>query len=716
MPKFDRSQAHVKVQTWGTYPDANSGLMNFLDARYRKENIGHASLEMRLPGSPDNVALVNEFCYKDPQIPVEIKKQKKSDGTEEMEYVIRFSFIPSNNAPFSLNYSYKDDTSYERAGHHTTDSHYLEVSELEERRASKRIIRVFPACSLTEKGRSLDFSTSKGQYILKVKEIENREDLLKTAELLEKKCEALKGGKEHIDFYHPDNKTILIAANRIGIVLPNGEFSREQLDDILNMSEIKKRVQEQVAQLKLEQSVLKEKVLQKDKTDENIQLIEALKSVLEKVNDSNPGILPTEIEKLKIPQNIKDELLILTDSNELEELKAKLKNLCQQYQNENNQITTDSLYFFSTQDDYLCRGRPADAEIQLPLGTGANELNAAAMLAQMRKIVNSGYHYDLYTHNCSSTALTILKAGRDGVVSEVAPAKGFTTTNPKTVYNEACSLRDKICPVSAVQALLNLDDFYASKAVDAQVMSTESSNLHETILNFTVNNLFPENEDIENKTFYVFSAEDKARLLENKNKLIPTELLRDLWGIMPERTLPLSKDGSNNAVIDRNMTIGQLTQGLSILAQNNTEARLKIQNALIEPKEKDSYEILKDKIKSEILRLEVRTDAKSVKKTADLAHAYGLITKEISSANPPLNDKKKCAQLFHALEPALHVNTGFNFREATSYTEVKKTAIELGIIKKTESITMFKGIMQQMKKETIKADEQAAQKQIFSSN
>ncbi|WP_115708381.1 hypothetical protein [Legionella sainthelensi] len=711
MPKFDHSHPHVKVQTWGTSPDANSGLRNFLDARYRKENIGHASLEMRLPGNPENTALVNEFCYKDPQIPVEIKKQKNSDGTEEMDYVIRFSFIPSNNAPFSLNYSYKDDTNYERAGHHTTDSHYLEVSELEERRASKRVIRVFPACSLTEKGRSLDFSTAKGQYILNVKEIENREDLLKTAELLEKKCEDLKRGKEHIDFYHPDNKTILIAAKRIGIVLPNGEFSREQLDNILNISEIKKKVQEQISQLKLEQAALKEKVLQKDKTDENTRLIEALKSISEKVNDSNLDILPTEIETLKVPQNTKNELLILIDSNELEEFKAKLTNLCQHYQNENNQITTDSLYFFSTQDDYLCRGRPADAEIQLPLGTGSNELDAAAMLAQMRKIVDSRYHYDLYTHNCSSTVLTILKAGRDGIVSEVAPAKGFTTANPKTVYNEACSLRDKICPVSIIPALLNLDDFYASKAVDAQVVSKKSFNLDEAILNFTVNNLFPENEDIENKTFYVFSAEDREHLLKNKEKPIPTELLRDLWGIMPERTLPLSKDNSNKVVIDRNMTIGQLVQGLTLLAQNRAEDRLKIQNTDTEPQEKDAYDILKDKIKSELLRLEVKKDAKSVQKTADLAHAYSRIIKEINSANPPLNEKEKCEKLFHALEPILHVNTGFNIRTARSYSEVKKTAIELGIIEREESVTAFKGKMQQMRQENA---DQTPQRQIFS--
>lgn len=309
-----------------------------------------------------------------------------------------------------------------------------------------------------------------------------------------------------------------------------------------------------------------------------------------------------QIEALNISVEKKTELTKLAQLKEKEQLKSQLENLRDHYKNESAQFIRESQSFFKSEDDYLCRGRPADAEIQLPLGTGKNGLNAAAMLKQMRKIVDSGYDYDLYTHNCSSTALSILKAGRKGKTSEVSPAKGFTTTNPKTVYNEACLLREKICPVSPMQALLNLDNFYASKAVDAQVI-TESSDLRETILNFAVKNLFPENEKM---TFYVFSADDRERLLKNKDELIPTELLRDLWNIMPERTLPLSKDGVNNVVIDRNMTIGQLTQGLSILVQNKAEDRLKIQNALIETKEKDSYEILKDKIKSEILRLEVK--------------------------------------------------------------------------------------------------------------
>ncbi|KTC81967.1 hypothetical protein [Legionella cincinnatiensis] len=706
----------VKVQTWGTSPDGGSGLMNFLSTQYRGENVGHASLEIRLPDSPENSELIKKYCYQDPEIPVERKMRKKDDGTEEAEYIVRFSFIPGKKSPFHLNFSYSDDTIYERAGHHTTERHYLEVSELEERRGSKRVISVFPACSLTEKGRALDFSTPQGQYILKVKEIENCNDLLETAKLLEKKYNALKENKKTVDLDHPSNKTILIAAKRLGIELPKGKFSLEELDNMLNVSEIKKNVQDKIAQLNKEKLVLMDKIDQREKKEENKQLVTALNDILKKLNDSNLDILPSEIEKLKIPEEIKNELLKLTELNELGQLKVKLENLREQCIKENERFSIESLTFFNNKDDYLCRGRPADGEIQLPLGAGENELNAAAMLEQMRKIVDSGYDYDLYTHNCSSTALSILKAGRDGAVSEVSPARGFTTTNPQTVYNEAIALRDKVCKVSAPQSLSNLDDFYASRTLGTKVIPRECSNVHEAILSFAVDNIFPEDEDITNKTFYVFSKSDRESILKHQDKLIPTDLLRDLWGIIPNRTLPLSKDGANNVVIDRNMTIGQLMQGLSILAQKNAETRLTKQDALIESNENDPYKILRDKIESEIMRLGNRTDQKSVKKTTDLTEAYINTVERLNSINPPLSNKERAALLFEELTPQLKVNTGFNFYEATSYAEVKKTAIELGVCEKTDYTNKFRNIVHEMREkcEQTKLEITEEQQSLFS--
>lgn len=246
----------VKVQTWGTFPGSASGLINFLLSRYRDENPGHVALEMRLPVNQANQALIEKYCTKDPKIPFEEKTYVKVDGTKGKEYVVRFSFLPGRlwgrgrGAYLHLNPSYKEDTIYERSGLDTTDRHYLELSELTVRRSRNRVINLFPACSLTEKGRSVDFSTPKGQYILKLKEIANYKDLQETAELIEEKTSVLKPSKTGIDLHHPSNKTILIAAKRLDIVLPKGKISEEKLAGIIfNISKVKGNIAIKLAQL-----------------------------------------------------------------------------------------------------------------------------------------------------------------------------------------------------------------------------------------------------------------------------------------------------------------------------------------------------------------------------------------------------------------------------------------------------------------------------------
>lgn len=188
-----------------------------------------------------------------------------------MEYVVRFSFIPgtteNTKAKFHLNPSYKEDTIYERSGHHTTKRHYLEIAELQERRSNRRVINIFPASSLTEKGRLLDFSTPQGKYILKIKEMENCEDLLKTAQLLEKKCTALKENKKYINFYHPRNKTILIAAKQLNIELPKGKIPRDQLDSILNMAEAIQNIKNKSTQLEQDSITLMDQIDRKEQRE-----------------------------------------------------------------------------------------------------------------------------------------------------------------------------------------------------------------------------------------------------------------------------------------------------------------------------------------------------------------------------------------------------------------------------------------------------------------
>ena len=59
------------------------------------------------------------------------------------------------------------------------------------------------------------------------------------------------------------------------------------------------------------------------------------------------------------------------------------------------------------------------------------------------------------------------------------------------------------------------------------------------------------------------------------------------WGIYQEN-ITSTRDGSVNGVIDKNMTMGELVQGLTILAQNNAEKTdLKIQVLTEQNQEKD---------------------------------------------------------------------------------------------------------------------------------
>ena len=191
----------------------------------------------------------------------------------------------------------------------------------------------------------------------------------------------------------------------------------------------------------------------------------------------------------------------------------------------------------------------------------------------MKIIIDSGFKYNLWTHNCSSTSLSVLKAGKERRTFEVSPPKIVAVVTPQMVYNEAMLHRERICNVSLNEAIDNLNKFYSliKKSFEIQVVARKTNNLRETILNFAIDNIFPEQSDVTNKIFYGFSSQDKVNLDKIKNEIIPTELLRDLWGIVPMRTLPLSEDGSNNVVIDKNMTMGELVQGLTILAKNNAE-------------------------------------------------------------------------------------------------------------------------------------------------
>ena len=315
-------------------------------------------------------------------------------------------------------------------------------------------------------------------------------------------------------------------------------------------------------------------------------------------------------------------------------------------------------YLDNLVEEYLHYGRPADAEVQLPIGKGDKELNVEAMLEQMRIIVDSGAEYDLMTHNCSSTALMILTAGEEGKAH--APPLGVVT--PQIVYNKAMALRDSVCKISIEAALAHLDEYYSSISNIIRIIPRKYDTLYEAIINFAVDNIFPQDVDLENKSFYVFSERDRENLIYIKDELIPTELLRDLWGIIPMRTLPMSEDGSNNVVIDKNMTIGEVVQGLAILAQKNTENRLKLVSSEQNDK-KDPYILLKNKIESVVEHLVKKANKNTILYTITFLNTCTTLIKKLDTEIPPKTSKEKSEILYKEIMSHLK---GLNLFEAPS--------------------------------------------------
>ncbi|KTD09010.1 Dot/Icm T4SS effector [Legionella gratiana] len=322
------------IQTWGTNSQSKSGEV----AKYPEKDLGHASLELRFPATPENLDLIRNYCNSSDKIEL---------GNDDI-CVVRFSFIPDPfniGEPFFLNMTYKEDALYAAKIHPDP---------------------LFPTCSLTEKGRTLDVNTAEGQYITNQKAIADCQDLMTATIIIIKELNKLKH-ESKINLQHPECATILKAAKIAHLELPQTkELSAEQLNKLIEDAEF-----------------IQHKAV--------IQL----------------------------------ELLV--------DQKEKFKHV-------------DTF----NEDDYLFYGRPADKQVELPIGTGEHELNAVCMLEQMQKIVDSDFKYNEHTHNSASTVLSILNAGSEGKTSELSTIKRLSATlqpaaTPQMVYHKALALKDRSC-------------------------------------------------------------------------------------------------------------------------------------------------------------------------------------------------------------------------------------------------------------------------------
>lgn len=110
----------------------------------------------------------------------------------------------------------------------------------------------------------------------------------------------------------------------------------------------------------------------------------------------------------------------------------------------NDQLKRNHPNNFETFDEheYLFYGRPCDKQIKLSIGSEENELNAACMLEQMRKIVDTAS--DSHMPHGANTILSILNAGNKGKTLEFSFSKNFQTdATPQMVYTTAIKLKNK---------------------------------------------------------------------------------------------------------------------------------------------------------------------------------------------------------------------------------------------------------------------------------
>lgn len=602
MPKFTPK---ARIQTWGTQTGDGLGILKELQIALRSENVGHAAISLEIEATPDNKKLVQHYCDNPAEkIPYSHKWVQHKDGSIQQIIVVRFSFGPDkvHNKPFKLFKTYQEDCEYELAGHNTSARDILEINEINPRNALTRIIHVYPACSLTNKGHSLDFSSPGGKYIVNRKQIYLNDDLLDTAKILKTKL----GELAHtfpINLNKSSHAILLFNMERLNLQLPNNK-------QLLNESQLQ-------------------------------QFIGRLNKKIKDINKDNTRIL--------------------------QENKQLLKSI----QNENERIRLKK-----QEEDYLLKGRPADSDVELPIGNEPNQLSLKAMLEQMQQIIIGQHKHKLLAHNCATTTQCILQAGIRGTAINLKPATLFAVMTPHMIFNQAIHQRDKLFKKSIANSLSDLEHFFLMEhSVPILIKRKEFQNIDDAIKHFTVHTLFPDNSALRNKVFFLLSDTHKNQLIKISNQTLTTELLHDLWGIIPQRTLPFDLDGKAQVYVDKNMTYGELIQGLNLASQIAATKRLSLETA----PPKNPYAHLQAALSEQCDRLG-KNAVPGTRKYSKYVKLATTLEKEIAKLDTmSLSDKEKAQHLFDELTPYLQIHTCLPIGETTAYKAIKKTALKLGL-------------------------------------
>lgn len=75
----------ITVQTWGTNDRPSNGMMNFADQQFFGGDVGHASINMKLPVTDKTKQWIEKYCYS--QTYDQFKKVKGNEDKTYEEYL-----------------------------------------------------------------------------------------------------------------------------------------------------------------------------------------------------------------------------------------------------------------------------------------------------------------------------------------------------------------------------------------------------------------------------------------------------------------------------------------------------------------------------------------------------------------------------------------------------------------------------------------------------
>ncbi len=490
MPKD--SMFGITVQTWGTESRSSNGMMAFTDRQFFGGNVGHASVNMKLPVTTTTKEWIETCCYK--QTYDEFKKSKGHNKTyeeylKEAEQIIPVSlktqvtraakYDSSGNVVATHDTAYKqtyfdidwswwpeklqtteEDYVSEREGRHFEyDDELKEILKPEQRihqgTLGQRKMDYAPFAIIHQR----DVPASELNRITREHGINKIEAKLETVELLNTKIKEMKSTKL------TPSMVLMFKNLDMDIEQILNESKTSELDvDIKDSDKLKKYLADCVLEkkTKLEQD-LREIEKKTNKKEDNTKIKDTYNDLNSQLNRTSKQVK----ENQKLLENIEQQLYqnpLEPDKGKLEQQRDKIKNKIESLKADEERLRGEiekvkldmikirefSEFYTKNASAYMVIGLPPDHQVSLPLAVnGDRGLHPLAMLQKMKELVVSPdtKKFSLETNNCSNASIEVLSAGaaHDPLLQSILSerALGFFGT-PQQVLENVKSARAAI--------------------------------------------------------------------------------------------------------------------------------------------------------------------------------------------------------------------------------------------------------------------------------